>query len=298
MNHHYDLLSITAFFSGLVHAVFILGVGFSPSDVINPNNIEHTLDIALIKKPNNDKPLEAKTIATHDNAGGGVHDHDASSSPVLLETIISSPIESIKMITRHHNVNTTTPNKLINRHNSEIKVIAEPLEESHPKLIKSTVGTNVLTTEALRQLEKERLIAKLNKSIEDYHKRPKKEFLSPTTKQHEAAEYLERWRRKVVATGNANYPVQAIKQSLHGSLILTVEIKRDGSLHAIHINRPSAHKILDDAAVWFVRDAAPFGVFPENINKNTDILVVTRSFKFLKNNRLIDSDDIASSNDF
>jgi len=153
-----------------------------------------------------------------------------------------------------------------------------------------TLGPDKITTKSKRQLERERLIAKLNQSFEDYQKRPNKEFLSPTTSKHEAAKYLDDWRKKLETVGNANYPVQAKAKSLSGTLILTVEINRNGTIASVQINNPSPHKLLNDAAVRFVRDASPFDSFPDEINKNTDILVITRAFHFLKNNRLTSSD--------
>jgi len=156
-----------------------------------------------------------------------------------------------------------------------------------------TTGDDKFTTKTQRQLERERLIAKLSQSFEDYQKRPNKEFLSPNTTQHSAARYLDDWRKKIEITGNANYPVKAKAEGLHGTLILTVEIKRNGTIADIIINNPSPHKLLNDTAMRFVRDASPYDPFPEDIESDVDILVITRAFHFLKNNQLTSS-NIAS----
>ncbi|MBT8116052.1 MAG: TonB family protein, partial [Arenicella sp.] len=153
-----------------------------------------------------------------------------------------------------------------------------------------TIGPDKVNTKSLRQLERERLIAKLSQQWEDYQKRPNKEYLSPSTKQHEAAEYLDRWRKKVEMVGNSNYPKQAQARKLSGTLILTVEINRNGTINSIQVNNPSEHRLLNEAAKRFVRDASPFQPFPDQIDSGTDVLVITRAFHFLSNNRLSSSD--------
>jgi len=61
---------------------------------------------------------------------------------------------------------------------------------------------------------------------------------------------------------------------------MAVTINADGSLKAINIRQSSGHKILDDAAARIVRLAAPFARFPENIRKDTDEMVITRTWEF------------------
>jgi protein TonB len=53
---------------------------------------------------------------------------------------------------------------------------------------------------------------------------------------------------KVERVGEVNYPQAAREQKIYGSLVLTVNIKSDGSVERIEISRPSGHKFLDDAA--------------------------------------------------
>jgi len=112
-------------------------------------------------------------------------------------------------------------------------------------------------------------------------------FLSPTTTAHDAAKYLADWKRQVVTIGNANYPIKAKAEKLTGTLILTVEINRNGTINALHIKNPSRHKLLNDTALRFVRDASPFASFPDSdYFSKIDILVITRAFHFLPGNRI------------
>ena len=85
--------------------------------------------------------------------------------------------------------------------------------------------------------------------------------------------------------GKMNFPDQAKRQKLSGSLIMAVTINKDGSIKSINIRQSSGHKILDDGAVRIVRLAAPFARFPEDIRKEADELVITRTWVFEAGNR-------------
>jgi len=289
MRENQDLLSVTAFFSALAHAIIILGISFKLPDIKAIENTDNTLDVVLINTPNDEIPIESDTVSTNDNLGGGNDDKEATTS-IPFKPVESSPIQSVKRVAQQQPQNTLAPDQLITAKTGTLTVQKTTPEKSKLKSKPKTVGTDKITTKSQRQLERERLIAKINQTNEDYNKRPRKEFLSPTTSKHQAARYLDGWRKKVVLVGNANYPTQAKARGLSGSLILTVEINRNGTIADIQINSPSPHKLLNDAAVRFVRDASPFDVFPDEINKKTDILVITRAFHFWKNNRLTSTD--------
>jgi len=293
MSKEQDLLSVTAFFSATVHAVIILGISFKLPELADLQNTDNMLDVVLVNAPNKQKPEDAELISSNDSLGGGL-DERVASSPVPYEAVKSSPIESIKKVADQQRTTRVAPDQFITAKQGKI---ALPDRQPTKTLLESRVetqGSDKITTKSLRQLERERLIAKLSQQWEDYQKRPNKEYLSPSSKQHEAAEYLDRWRRKVETVGNANYPKQAQSRSLSGTLILTVEINRNGTINSIQVNNPSEHKLLNDAAKRFVRDASPFEAFPDQIDLGTDVLVITRAFHFLTDNRLSSSDASAT----
>ena len=94
---------------------------------------------------------------------------------------------------------------------------------------------------------------------------------------------MEAWRAKVERVGNLNYPDEARRQNLSGSLILDVSLNPDGSIEQVTIRRSSGKQILDDAAIRIVELASPFAPFPDNIRDNTDILHITRTWQFIDN---------------
>ena len=105
-----------------------------------------------------------------------------------------------------------------------------------------------------------------------------------TSKQkYKAAAYEKAWQAKVERLGNLNYPNEARRKKLSGSLILSVGLNDDGSIYNIKVRHSSGHKVLDDAAVQIVRLAAPFAPFPDGLKEQADVLVITRTWKFFNN---------------
>jgi protein TonB len=127
--------------------------------------------------------------------------------------------------------------------------------------------------------------AQVARQAEDYAKRPRRKFVGARAAETRYAMYVESWRQKVERIGNMNYPEQA-RGRLYGSLRLTVAIKSDGSVEYVQVDRPSGHKILDRAAERIVKIASPFAAFPDNIRRDTDILVITRTWTFARGDRL------------
>ncbi|MCG8380450.1 MAG: energy transducer TonB [Proteobacteria bacterium] len=127
------------------------------------------------------------------------------------------------------------------------------------------------------------LSAEVRRKMEAKAKRPRRTFVSATTKEYKYAAYMEAWRSKVERVGNLNYPEKARQQNLSGSLVLDVALNADGSINEITIRRSSGEKILDDAAIRIVELAAPYAPFPQHIKDETDILHIMRTWQFINN---------------
>src|SRR6185369_6670153 len=131
-----------------------------------------------------------------------------------------------------------------------------------------------------RSLEIARLEAKISRDWDAYQQRPRRRFVGARTQEYRFARYVEDWRQKIERVGEMNYPQAARDQRMHGSLVVTVAIKADGSVEMVDINRPSGFRVLDDAARRIVQLAAPFSPLPPDITKDVDILHITRTWTF------------------
>jgi protein TonB len=130
-----------------------------------------------------------------------------------------------------------------------------------------------------------RLQAQIDRQTEEYQKRPRKKFIGARAAEYRFAQYEEDWRSKIERVGTLNYPAEA-RGKLYGMLRLTVTIRHDGTVDSIDLDRSSGLKVLDQAAFRIVKMAAPFAVFPEEIRKDTDLLVITRTWFFAQGDKV------------
>ena len=130
-----------------------------------------------------------------------------------------------------------------------------------------------------------KLQAQLDRRVEAYQKRPRKKFIGARATEYRFAQYEEDWRMKVERVGTLNYPPEA-RGKLYGNLRLTVTIRADGGVEAVELDRSSGLKVLDRAAYKIVRMAAPYARFPANIRRDTDLLVITRTWFFGRGDRI------------
>ena len=124
-----------------------------------------------------------------------------------------------------------------------------------------------------------RIEAQIDKDLVDYAARPRKKFIGARAGEYRFAQYVEDWRQKIERVGTLNYP-PAARGKLYGSLLLSITIGANGNVRHVEIQRSSGNRILDEAAMRIVQLASPFSAFPENIRKDTDEIVITRTWKF------------------
>ncbi|TMG76301.1 MAG: energy transducer TonB [Betaproteobacteria bacterium] len=130
-----------------------------------------------------------------------------------------------------------------------------------------------------------RMEAQIARQIEEYNKRPRKVFVGARAAEVRYALYVEDWRQKIERIGNLNYPESA-RGRIYGSLRLTVSINSDGTVVGVDLEQSSGYKILDAAAQRIVELAAPYAKFPPDIRKETDILVITRTWHFARGDKV------------
>ena len=111
-------------------------------------------------------------------------------------------------------------------------------------------------------------------------------FISANTRESIYAAYMATWRDRVQRIGNLNYPSVVRQQRLVGSVVLEVVVGRNGDLLGIHVVKPSGQKILDDTAIQLARLASPFAPLPTAIRRKTNVLHITRTWRFTNNAEL------------
>ena len=167
-----------------------------------------------------------------------------------------------------------------NKPQAESVATEEPEPEIAPEPKPETPSATELMSMSMKMAS---LSAEIDKRLEEKAKRPRRDFISASTREYKYASYMEAWRAKVERIGNINYPDEARRNKLSGILRMTVALNADGTINEITVDKSSGHQVLDEAAIHIVRLASPYAVFPENIRKDVDILHITRTWKFLHN---------------
>lgn len=67
--------------------------------------------------------------------------------------------------------------------------------------------------------------------------------------------------------------------------MVTVEIRSDGNIESITLDRSSGKKLLDEAAIRIIRQSAPFPSFPASLS-DVDIIGITRTWSFTNEDRI------------
>lgn len=297
-----DRLGLTVFFAIVAHVVIILGVGFSPDD--RPRVNRNTMEIILVPTRSESPPEEADYLAQASQEGGGESD-----SPERPMTPLAAPMvtqrASIPMVATpgtpaeppaqkqppRKAVLATTVDKAAaqpkpvekTKEQPKPKPRPEPKQMPQPDVVETVVSATTLVT---RSLELASLSAEINRKLRAYAERPRHKFVNARTREYQYAAYMEAWRAKVERVGNLNYPDEARRKKLSGSLLLDVSLRPDGSVKDIVLRRSSGHKVLDDAAIRIVKLASPYAPFPKEIRKETDILHLERTWQFLSSNQL------------
>lgn len=318
-NDSNDRLIFTLLFSVIIHVALVLGVSFNIFSA--PTNTPvNNLDITLVKQQTVKPPEEADFLAQADNEGGGELDTPTPDPtpdlPVPLEDTPSStpPVEmtEVEPITPTPEV---TPQ--VTQPAPEPTPAPAPTPEAKPEPTPKVAAQKVTTKEAERKVESVEADSDTQESAEDIaeptpprpsaselmaqarneisslqeqlertskalSEKPKKRRISAATKEFAAAAYMRSWEMKVERIGNMNYPQEAREKGINGSLMLSVDIRPDGSVppDGIVVSRSSGHKVLDDAAIKIVRLGAPYAEIPKDVLKDNDMLTIIRTWKF------------------
>jgi protein TonB len=268
--------------SVLLHAV-LLALHFSFPDALRWKSADQTLDVVLVNAKTKEKPVQADALAQANLNRGGNTDQDRRAKTPLPVIRPNNPGKDLVAAQRRVRRLEQQQRKLLAQAaESRTHVAAKPVPKTPAEKPTPPVSGRDLADLSLAAM---RLQAQIDRRIEDYQKRPRMKFIGARAKEYRFAQYEEDWRHKIERVGTLNYPSEA-RGKLYGNLRLTVTIKPDGSVKSVELDRSSGLKILDAAAFKIVRMASPFAPFPPDIRKDTDLLVITRTWFFGRGDKI------------
>ncbi|QDQ26972.1 TonB family protein [Chitinimonas arctica] len=268
--------------SVLAHFLLIGAVRFSPPDPRTLFN-RASLEIVLVNAQSKTAPAKADVLAQANLDGGGNTDEaDRRIKTPLPAEQVENPSPELEQASKRQVEQETQLRKLLGNLQQAPKLSADAVKQS-PSPSDAVLDLDTLRHQASEIDRKEGEIAR---ELQAYQSRPRKAFVGARAKGVVEARYVDAWRIKIERIGNLNYPTNGQGKRLYGKLLITVEIRSDGSLHNVTIDRSSGDKELDEAARRILRMSAPFSTLPKGIldgtGKPADILSITRAWSFTR----------------
>ena len=272
---------MTFFLATILHGMVILGVTFSVSPPAD-SKTSPALDIILVQTRSPAKVDDADYLAQVSQQGGGEAEEKSRprelfSAPTLSETSGIAKQASVKQVQQQ-------------KQNEQLSYISQKdadfAIDSSKKPTTENDKTTVDKSNASDNSRTARLAAEISNTIEQQASTDRTKYLNSSTKEFTPAQYMREWIDRVERIGNLNYPDQARRQKLSGTLILDVTINAEGELVKTDLRQSSGHQVLDDAAKRIVKLAAPFSAFPKKLRQEADVIHITRSWEFLNNSSI------------
>jgi len=254
-----------------------MAVHFRFPEATRAKSEPQALEVVLVNARTKERPPKAEVLAQANLDRGGNVDQERRAKTPLPATEPRKPGRDLAEAQRRVQQLEAQQQQLLAQTRSAARPV--PVEPPKPAPAEAPVPQPSGRDLADLSLAAMRLQAQIDRQIDDYQKRPRKKFIGANAREYRFAQYEEDWRVKIERVGTLNYPAEA-RGKHYGHLRLTVTIRPDGSVESIELDRSSGLKVLDAAAFKIVRMATPFAAFPEDIRRDTDLLVITRTWFF------------------
>ena len=272
----FSTLQIALGVSALLHAV-VLTTRFVDPQSFNRVFKDTPLEVILVNAKSNEKPDIAKAIAQASLAGGGQLEKGRATSP-LPPSALTDMGDAAEDAQKKVDAMQEQQTQLL----AQIKKQLATMPPPDPK----TPTTNPVQAE--REEKRKQLIkilAEIEKRINEENARPKKRYISPATREGVEAIYMSQFKDKVEMLGTKNFPTLA-GNKLYGELVMVIYLNAKGGVMETEIAMSSGNKSLDRIAQTIVKAGAPYGNFSQAMLKEFQIIVTTSRFKFTRDETL------------
>lgn len=236
------------------------------------------LEVILVNARTNEKPDKAQAIAQASMAGGGEADKGRATTPLppsatveLGDTLEDQSQSSVQTLQEQQML-------MLSRVRSQLASLPPP-EPQKPGLSAEQVTREEKRRKLVNQL------AEIERRINQENARPKKRYVSPSTREAVYAVYYDSLRRAIENRGTEQFP-QVGGKKLYGELTMLVTVNFDGRVLATEVVDSSGNATLDRRAETIARSAAPFGMFNDEMRRKADQILVVSRFKFTRDETL------------
>ena len=262
--------------SVLIHVV-VLTTHFVDPERFNRVFQDTPLEVILVNARSSEKPDIAKAIAQTSLAGGGELAMGRATSP-LPPSALTDLGDAAENEQR----------KLESMQQQQTQLLAQIRKQlASLPLPDPRVSTNDPVQAEREQKRKQliKILAEIEKRINEENARPKKRYISPATRQEVYALYYDNLRRRIEDKGTMNFPELAGKK-LYGQLTMIVTVNFDGRILDTEVVETSGNLTLDRRAQSIVKGTGPFEQFTAAMRRQADQIVVVSRFKFTRDETL------------
>ena len=276
-------LSIAIAVSVLLHGA-LLTVRFVAPEAFQLKPADPGLEVILVNAKHKKPPVRADALAQANLDGGGNAEAGRSKSP-LPDLHRNDAGESVKATQRRIAELEEAQKNLLSQTKKSL-YSAKPVNDKDKPDPTRTGADLIESSKAIA-----RSAAEITQRIEDENKRPRKTFITPSTREVGYAMYYKDMQKRVEEIGTLNFP-QRNGKKMYGELVVYIPIFQDGTIYqkdgGVRVEKSSGNPDLDKAALAIVRRAAPFGRFPPKMlsSDKDDLWVIITRFNFTREEKL------------
>ena len=239
-----------------VHAV-LLTVRFVDPEGFNRVFQDTPLEVILVNTNTREKaPDKAQAIAQTSLAGGGDSAKGRATSP-LPPSALTEMGDSIEEARQQAEVQLLQQQSILLEQKKHEVLAMKP-----PELRMATRAEIAAFEEKRRHQLK--MIAEIERRVSEENARPRRRYITPSTREEVFAIYYDVLRRKIEDKGTTNFP-EASGKRLYGQLVMQVTVAFSGQVTETLIERSSGNAVLDRRAQAIAKAAGPFGGVPPKV---------------------------------
>ena len=265
-------LQAALLFSLALHAA-LLTLRFVDPERFNRVFADTPLEVTLVNARGEEAPTTAQAIAQAALAGGGELAQGRATSPLPATAQVElgdSTEEARRRIER-----------LQDQQQQLLAQIRRELATLPPPDPRREGGSPAEREQEERRRQMLKLLAEIEKRVNDENARPKKRYISPATREEVYALYYDQLRRRIEDRGTRDFP-EYRGRKLYGELTMNVTVDARGRVADAEVVRGSGNRLLDRRAIAIVHAASPFGAFSSAMRQQADQIVVTSRFRFTR----------------
>ncbi|MEI8323894.1 MAG: TonB family protein [Betaproteobacteria bacterium] len=258
------------------HAL-LLSLRFIDPEGFNRVFQDTALEVILVNAKSAQRPEKAQAIAQYSLAGGGEAERGRATSP-LPPSLLTDVGDTTQDAQRKIELLRDQQSMLLAQIRAQLASMA-PTD-----LAQSSKNAQAQEQEDRRR-QMVKLLAQIERRVNDENARPKKRYVSAATQGAVYAIYYDSLRQRIESKGTENFPTAA-GNKLYGDLTMVITVNHDGRVLATEVVQSSGNRLLDRRAQSIAQSAGPFGVFSPAMRREFDQFVMVARFRFTREETL------------